>query len=160
MILRHPPRGTGSVGHMWGRGGRAGIMHLQRDHTPPKGARCQPVELAAATSCASQRLLASAGGDADMLQLCLLKWQDKHSTWETDNIKQRAGSQLSPGTHGDGEQGGSSTQGHTWAWCLEQKCACLQQLSTRRGVLFWAELPTDTTGSQGPANPAYCNPHS
>lgn len=46
-----------------------------------------------------------------MLQLCLLKWQDKHSTWETDNIKQRAGSQLSPGTHGDGEQGGKQHPG-------------------------------------------------
>lgn len=40
-----------------------------------KGPCRQPAEMAAATSHAAWRLLAAAGGEADVLQLCLIKWQ-------------------------------------------------------------------------------------
>lgn len=61
------------------RGSRAGDRQGQWASTgrctcgEPKGPRHQPVEMAAATSHAARSLLAAAGGEADMLQLRLIK---------------------------------------------------------------------------------------
>lgn len=44
----------------------------------PKGPCRQPVEMAAATSHAAWRLLAAAGGEADVLRLRFIKRQEKH----------------------------------------------------------------------------------
>lgn len=119
------PQGTRAGEHA----GQAGWLGAgtRMGNRGPKGPRHQPAEMAAATSHAAWRLLPAAGGKADVLQLCLIKRQEKHSAQETDSIKEGAAS----------HQAAASLQG-PMGWGAGRQQMPGAHLSM--GKAFWAEM--------------------